>query len=170
MPPSPDAHPVSDILRTAARLGMDVQPDWLPDSAFALYEAIHDGLAPRLHLSQADRRRIALDTTAVLCAEQSGVRIAPSTAYGVAAEIVARCLSAHGLDDGCVPHVINEISIACRGGIKLPALREVENRLRNERMRQEHYGGETYATIARRYRLSVSQVRNILGEADLGGT
>ena len=86
----------------------------------------------------------------------------PSKAW-IVADVIAQCFAAHGLDpDRCLPHVMRELVIACRDGLKIPTLRDVEHRLRNERMRQE-FDGTNYAAIARRYRLSVSQVRNITG-------
>ena len=60
--------PVSDILREAARLGLELPPEMLPDSAALLCGAICDSLIPRLKLKETQRRRIALDTTITLCA------------------------------------------------------------------------------------------------------
>ena len=44
-------------------------------------------------------------------------------------------------------------------------LRSVEKQVRNHRIQQE-FDGANYAAIARRYRLSASQVRNITGVGD----
>ena len=82
MPTTTEVDPVSDILRTAGRLGLAFQPEDLPESAFWLYQAIDDGLMPRLGVQpgagEAGRRRVALDTAISLCAEHAGERFVPS--------------------------------------------------------------------------------------------
>ena len=51
---------LSDILRKAAVLGVDVQPAAPPDNAAFLYQTIDDGLIHDLNLKQEQPRRNAL--------------------------------------------------------------------------------------------------------------
>ena len=111
----PESTAVSDLLRQAARLGVTVWPDWLPESAAHLYQAICDGLAPALHLGDAQRCRIALDTTAHLCAELSGTRLTPQTTHH-ALPPIRHCFDAHAVPQRCLYRAINELATTCRGG------------------------------------------------------
>ena len=66
------------------------------------------------------------------------------------------------------PHIatiLSRLAATCRGGLQVPMLRSVEKQVRNHRIQQE-FDGANYAAIARRYRLSTSQVRNITGVGD----
>ena len=155
--------PVSPVLREAARLDVTVWPDWLPDSAACLYEAVRAGLAPLLRLTDTDRGRVALDTAVWLCCELAGTRLTPSTAHA-AEPLVRRAFAAHGIDRHSVPHALHELATACRGGLLVPTARAVEKRLRNACIRRDYQRGDTdYAAMARRYGLGARQVRYILG-------
>ena len=70
--------PLSDILRTAAGLGVDVQTDALPASAMFLYQTIYDSLVPDLYLNHEQRHCIALDTAILLCATHDSERLLPA--------------------------------------------------------------------------------------------
>ena len=161
--PTPTA--VSEALREADRLGVTVLPYWLPESARYLYGAVYDGLAAA-RLTPAQRRRVALDAAAHLCAETSGVRLTPRT-VGQADPLLRCCFAHHGLDpDRATPPALEQLRLICRGGLKVPTLRSVADRLRNERMRRDYVRGEGYDAIGRRHGLSVAQVRRILGAGD----
>ena len=66
----PARGPASDVPRKPARLGPELRPETLPASTTPLYGAIDDGLIPCLKIREP-RRRIALDTTIILCAEHA---------------------------------------------------------------------------------------------------
>ena len=176
MPKLLDVDAVSDILRTAGRLGLELQPTDLPDSAYYLYEAIYDSLIPRLNLKEPQRRFIALDTAIELCAEISGTHITPTVSLqgkpgnNTVEKIIVRCFKAHGLARDCyhVPHTLSILSLYCRGGIMVPTLRHMAGRLRDEQIRHNyhHEWGIDYATLAHRYGLSQRQVRRILKPAN----
>ena len=78
------------------------------------------------------------------------------------ADLIGECLAAHGVPGRCVPDVVANLAITCHGGLQTPTLRAVERQIRNERIRREFRGGADYAGLARRWRLSVWQVRNIV--------
>ena len=70
--------PLSHLLRTAAGLGVYVQPDALPTSAAFLYQTIYDSLIPDLNLKHELRHSVALDTAVVLCVTHDSERQVPT--------------------------------------------------------------------------------------------
>ena len=128
--------PLSDILRTAASLGVDVQPDALPASATFLYQTIYDSLIPDLNLKHEQRRRVALDTAILLCATHDSERLVPTNVERVSG-ILTECFAAHGLPvERRVPHTLRILAISTRGGILVPTLKDLANQLRNEQIRR----------------------------------
>ena len=160
--------PLSDILRTAAGLGVDVQPDALPASAMFLYQTIYDSLVPDLYLNHAQRHCIALDTVILLCATHDSERLVPANVE-IVAGVLAECFAAYGLPvERRVPHTLKILAANTRGGILVPTLKELANQLRNEQIRRAHLNGADYGAIARHHKLTTRRVRQILGPAHNG--
>ena len=160
--------PLSDILRTAADLGVDVQPDALPASAAFLYETIYDSLIPDLYLKHEQRHRVALDTAIVLCATHDSERLVPTNVECVGGTL-GECFAAYGLPvERRVPHTLRILAICARGGVLVPTLKDLANQLRNEQIRRAYRGGADYAVIARRHKLTSRRVRQILDPAQNG--
>ena len=163
----------SAVLVEAARVGLTLLPEDLPDSAQWLYEAIVESLVPSracgADLGAAPRRLAALDAAVSLCEHHTGSRLTPSallTPEPAVQPTLAACFAVHGIPEACTLHTLTCLAHWCQGGLKVPTLRGAENWLRNVRMRRDYQGGDDYAAICRRYKLSVSRVREILA---LGG-
>ena len=58
---------LADILRRAARLGLELQPEAMPARAPLLHEATYDSLISCPKIIEPCRRRVALDTAITLC-------------------------------------------------------------------------------------------------------
>ena len=160
--------PLSDILRTAAGLGVEVQPDALPDSAVFLYQTIYDSLVPDLYVNHEQRQRVALDTTILLCATHDSERLVPTNVERVGGTLT-ECFAAYGLPvERRVPHTLRILAASSRGGILVPSLKELANQLRNEQIRRAHHNGADYAAIARSHKLTSRRVRQILDPAHNG--
>ena len=162
--------PLSDILRTAAGLGVDVQPDALPDSAAFLYQTIYDSLVPDLYLNHEQRRRVALDATILLCATHDSERLVP-TNVDLLGGTLTECFAAYGLPvERRVPHTLRVLAISTgtRGGVVVPTLKDLANQMRNEQIRRDHNDGADYGAIARRHRLTTRRIRQILDPARNG--
>ncbi|MCY4515133.1 MAG: hypothetical protein OXC69_08370 [Candidatus Tectomicrobia bacterium] len=128
--------PLSDILRTAAGLGVDVQPDALPASAAFLYQTIYDSLIPDLNLKHEQRHRVALDTAVLLCATHDSERLVPTNVERVGGTL-GECFAAYGLPvERRVRHPLRVLAICTRGGVLVPTLKDLANRLRNGRIRR----------------------------------
>lgn len=152
---------VSSILRRADELHVELRPDHLPESARYLYEGILDSLIPRLAAKKPERERMALDATFEVCSQHAGERLAP-THVDVIKPTVERCLVAHGGSTDWLPHTMAMLDLACRGGLRVPTLKGVADLLRDEQIRRAFKTpGAGYPDLARRFGLSVSQVRNI---------
>lgn len=162
---APANEPLSDLLRSADDIGVDVQPDELPDSAAHLYFSIYDSLIPRLNLKREQRRRVALDTTIVLCAEHAGARLVPKTIRRVRPTLT-RCFAVYGGTDAWVNHTLNVLVLFCRGGLDVPNLKLLAVRLRNERIRRAYRNGDDYDTLANRHDLTPMQIRRITAVRD----
>ena len=95
----PAREPVSQYLCEAAGVGLVPRPETLRCRAAPLFEAIGDGLIPCLKIKDPHRRRIALDSAIILCAE----RIVASHQES---ELIDRCValstSLSGTRAGCV--------------------------------------------------------------------
>ena len=139
--------PLSDILRTAAGLDVEVQPDALPDSAAFLYQTIYDSLVPDLYLNHEQRQRVALDTAILLCATHDSEHLVPTNVER-AGGTLTECFAAYG--------------------IPVPTLKNFANPLRNEQIRRAHRNGADYGAIARRHRLTSRRIRQILDPAQNG--
>ena len=160
--------PLSDILRTAAGLGVDVQPDDLPASAAFLYQTIYDSLVPDLYLNHHQRHRVALDTAVVLCATHDSERLVPASVERVAGTL-AECFAAYGLPvERRVPHTLRILAVSTRDGILVPTLKDLTNRLRNEQIRRAYRNGADYGAIARHHKLTSRRIRQILDPARNG--
>ena len=160
--------PLSNILRTAAGLGVDVQPDALPASATFLYQTIYDSLIPDLNLKHEQRHRIALDAAILLCATHDSERLVPTNVERVGGTLT-ECFAAYGLPvERRVPHTLRILAICTRGGCLVPTLKDLANRLRNEQIRRDYQGGADYAVIARRHKLTSRRIRQILDPAQNG--
>ena len=157
----PAREPVSDMLREAARLGLELQPETLPASAALLYGAICDSLIPRLKLKEPQRRRIALDTTITLCAEHAGKRLVPTTLHSVE-RLIARCFALYDLQPRCVPHTLKILALDCRGGIIVPCLKDLADQVRDERIRRAYDDGADYSSLAGRHGLTPRRIRQIV--------
>ena len=140
--------PVSDILREAARLGLELPPETIPSSAPHLYEAIYDSLIPRLNVREPHRRRIALDTTITPCAEPTGKRLVPTTVHRVE-RVIAGCFALYDLQPWCVPHTLRILALYCRGGFPVPSLKDLANQVRDEQNRRAYDGGADDPSLAR---------------------
>ena len=70
----PAREPVSDFLRPAACLSLELQPETLPSGAGFLSAAAVETLDP-LQYVEEPHRRMALNTTFTLCAEHAGKRL-----------------------------------------------------------------------------------------------
>ena len=124
--------PLSNILRTAAGLGVDVQPDALPASAAFLHQTIYDNLIPDLNLKHEQRHRVALDTAVVLCATHDSERLVPANVECVEGAL-GECFAAYGLPvERRVRQTLRVLAICTRGGVLVPTLKDLTNRLRNE--------------------------------------
>ena len=156
----PARKPVSDILREAARLGLELQTETLPYSAAFLYEAIYDSLIPRLTLKEPHRRRIALDTTITLCAEHAGKRLAPTTVHRVE-RVIARCFALYDLEPRCVPHTLRILASFC-GGILVPSLKDLADQVRNEQIHRAYRDGADYPSLAHGHDLTPRRIRHIV--------
>ena len=130
----PAREPVSDILREAARLGLELPPERMPSSAAHLYEAINDSLIPHLNVREPHRRRITLDTTITPCAEHAGKRLVPTTVHRVN-HVIAGCFALYDLQPWCVPHTLRIVALYCRGGFPVPSLKDLANQVRDEQNR-----------------------------------
>ena len=160
--------PLSDILRTAAGLGVEVQPDALPDSAAFLYQTIYDSLVPDLYLNHEQRQRVALDTAILLCATHDSERLVPTNVERVGGTLT-ECFAAYGLPvERRVPHTLRILAASSRGGIPVPTLKDLANQLRNEQIRRDYHDSANYAVVARRHRLTSRRVRQILDPAHIG--
>ena len=157
----PAREPVSDMLREAARLGLELLPEMLRDSAALLYGAICDSLIPRLKLRETQRRRIALDTTITLCAEHAGKRLVPPTLHSVE-RLIARCFALYDLQPRCVPHTLKILALDCRGGITVPCLKDLADQVRDERVRRAYDDGADYSSLASRHSLTPRRIRQIV--------
>ena len=62
------------ILGEAIRLGLELRPKTLRSRAALQYGRIYDSLIPLQKVKEPHRRRIALDTAIILCAEHAGAR------------------------------------------------------------------------------------------------
>lgn len=164
MPLKPANDPVSNVLLTAGRLGLELQPSDLLETALRLYQGVLAGLRAR-RLTEEQRRFIALDTAAALCDDLAGTRLLPGN-VNLAYDTVARCLTAHGGSADWAPLCLGTLRLWCVGGLQVPCLRQLERRLRDERIRREYDGGLDYAAIARRYHLHPRHVRRIVDGAN----
>ena len=132
--------PLANILRTAAGLGADVQPDALPASAAFLYQTIYDSLPPDLNLKHEQRHRVALDTAVLLCATHDSERLVPTNVERVGGTL-GECFAAYGLPvERRVRHTLRVLAICTRGGILVPTLKGLANQLRNEQIRCAYQG------------------------------
>ena len=139
----PTREPVSDILREAARLGLEPQPETLPSSAVFLYGAITQSLIPRHQVKEPRRRRIALDTTITLCTEHSGKLLVPTTVHRVE-RVISHCFALYELPRCSVPNALKMLASVCRGGIPVPSLKDLANRVRDEQIRRAYGDGADY--------------------------
>ena len=161
----PANEPLSDLLRSADDVGVDVQPDELPASAAHLYFSIYDSLLPRLNLKRAQRHRVALDATFALCAAHAGERLVPRSIER-ARPTLARCFAAYGGGDAWVDHTLKVLVIFCRGGLDVPNLKLLAVRLGHEHIRRAYRDGDDYDTLADRYDLTPMQIRRITAAKD----
>ena len=77
----PTREPVPDILRKAARFGLEPQPGILPSGVKCLYAAIDATLEPFRRVKEQLRRSFALDANITPCAECAGERLVPTAVH-----------------------------------------------------------------------------------------
>jgi hypothetical protein len=160
--------PPLDILLTAAGLGANVRPDALPASTAFLNETIYDSLISDLYLKHEQRRRIALDTAVLLCATRDSERLVPANIERVGGAL-AECFGAYGLPvERGVPHTLRLLAVSTRGDILVPTLKDLSNRLRDEKIRRAYRDGANYGAIARRYEFTCRRFCQIFDPSENG--
>ena len=153
----PARQPVSDILREAARLGLELQPGTLPPSAGFLYAAIGETLDPLQRVEGPLGYRSALDTTVPLCAERgaehAGERLVPSTVHRVE-HLITSCFALYEAPRSYVAGAFRRLGTSCSGGIPAPALKDLANPAGNEHIRRVYGNGADYPALAGRHDLA----------------
>ena len=145
-----------------------MRPDALPASTAFLNETFYDSLVPDLQLKHEQRRRIALDTAVLLCATHDSERLVPTNIERVRGAL-AKCFVAYGLPvERRVPHTLRILVISTRGSILVPTLKDLSNRLRDEKIRRAYRDGADYGATARRRNLTSRRIPQILTPAKNG--
>ena len=157
----PAREPVSDILREAARLGLELQTETLPSSAKILYAAIDETLDPLQQVEEPLRRRIALDTTITLCREHAGDRLGPTIVHRVE-RVIARCFALYDVPRSYVARAIKMPAIYCGGGIPTPSLKDLADQVRNVQIRRASGDGADYSSLAHCHNLTPRRIRQIV--------
>ena len=147
----PARQPVSDILREAARLGLELQPGTLPPSAGFLYAAIGETLDPLQRVEGPLGYRNALDTTVPLCAERgaehAGERLVPSTVHRVE-HLIARCSALYEAPGSYVAGAFRRLGTACGDGIPASPPNDRANPVRDEHIRRVYGDRTDYSALA----------------------
>ena len=140
--------PVCDILSDAAGLGLELQPGTPPSSARFPYAAIDETLDPRRQIKEPHRRRIAMDTTITLEAEQAGERLVPR-ALRRAERVIAPCFTLCGVPRSFVPRAFGRLAFFCGGGTPASSPKTLANLVRDEHIRRVYGDGADYPGLAR---------------------
>ena len=148
----PARQPVSDILREAARLGLELQPGTLPPNARFLYAAIGETLDPRQQAEGPLGYRNALDNaTVTLCAERgaehAGERLVPTTVHR-AEHLITHCSALYDAPRSYVAGAFSRLGTSRSGGIPAPALKDLANSPGDDRIRRVCGDGADYPALA----------------------
>ena len=149
----PARQPVSDILRAAARLGLELQPGTLPSSAGFLNAAIDEILDPLQQVEGPLGYRNALDTTVTLSAkrgaEHAGERLVPTTVHRVE-HLITRCFALYDAPRSYMAGAFRRLGTSCGGGIPASSLKDLANPAGDEHIRRFYGEGADYPVPAGR--------------------
>ena len=153
----PARQPVSDILREAARLGLELQPGTLPPSAGFLYAAIGETVDPLQQVEGPLGYRNALATTVTLCAqrgaERAGEPLVPTTVHRVD-HLITRCFALYDAPRSYVAGAFRRPGTFCGSGTPAPALKDLANPAGDERIHRVCGDGADYPALAGRHDLA----------------
>ena len=150
----PAREPVSDILREAARLGLEAQPGTLPCRAKLLHATVDETLDRLRRAGEPLRHYVALDTAVTLradcteCSGHAGQRFALTTAPRVE-RVIACCFALYGAPRSYGASAFRGRAVFCGGGIPASSPKDRAIQVRDEHIRRACGDGADYPALAR---------------------